>query len=89
MCLQCHENCDPNIGCPDIQNTLLETNRNIVKRQFNIDTGVLKSEVDIIIIDYTPYTPLNSKTMLVHILFVISGRITSSVISRMKVNIER
>lgn len=82
MCLQRHENSDPNVGWPHIQNALLETNRKIVKTQFNIETGILKkgAEADVIVLDYTPYTPLNDKTMLGHILFGLSGRMTSSVI---------
>lgn len=82
MCIQRHNNCDSNIGFPQIPNMLLENNREIAKKQFDTELGILKPKAaaDIVILDYTPYTPLTKNNVLGHTLFGLSGRQASTVI---------
>ncbi len=90
MCLQRHNMVNTNIGWPQIPNMLLENNREIVRRQFGIKTGMIKNdyEADIIIVDYMPYTTLNKNNIGGHTLFGLSGRMTNTVIVGGKVIIK-
>jgi len=90
MCLQRHNISDTNIGWPAIPNMLLENNREIIRRQFNIKTGMLKEdyEADVIIMDYMPYTTLDGNNIGGHTLFGLSGRMTNTVIVGGKVVIK-
>ncbi|MBC2854978.1 putative aminohydrolase SsnA [Cetobacterium sp. 2A] len=71
-----HSLCDPTVGWIESPKMLFENNREIAKRQFGCETGILKTgaKADIVIMDYTPHTEMNSDNLYSHILFGISGK---------------
>lgn len=53
-----------------------QNNYTIVKRLFNIDVGVIKPgyKADLILVDYTPPTPLEGKNFMGHTIFGLASR---------------
>ncbi|MGL5327816.1 MAG: amidohydrolase family protein, partial [Peptostreptococcaceae bacterium] len=71
-----HNLSDPRVGWVEAPTMLFENNRTIAKKYFNKDLGILKegAYADIIVVDYTPHTPLNENSIGGHIVFGMSGR---------------
>lgn len=78
---------DPSAAWTEVPEMLFDNNRTIAERHINNKIGVLKEGAlaDIIIIDYTPHTPLTENNVNSHILFGISGRCTETTIINGKV----
>lgn len=75
-----HHLCDPTVAWGEAPAMLFDNNREIIKKQFGCETGVLKSgaKADVIVLDYIPHTHLNGNTFGGHILFGMSGKYTVS-----------
>lgn len=61
---------------------LFRNNRQIVKRIFGCDTGMLKKgcQADVITLDYVPHTPLNEGNQYGHIQFGMTGYMVNNTI---------
>lgn len=70
-----HNLCDPSVGFMETFGMLFENNRKIAGRFFNKPLGIISkgAYADIIVVDYTPHTPLNQNTIAGHIMFGMSG----------------
>lgn len=75
-----HHQCNPNIGFMESMNMLFRNNAEICSRFFEKPLGVIKpgAYADIIVVDYTPHTPLNGNTIAGHIMFGMMGRCVDS-----------
>ncbi|MGL5949967.1 MAG: putative aminohydrolase SsnA [Cetobacterium sp.] len=82
-----HNNCNSNVGFLETGKMLFENNREIANKYFNNGLGIIKegAYADIIIVDYKPYTEINVKNFLGHILFGISGSDVETVIINGKI----
>lgn len=71
-----HHLCDPTVAWGETPQMLFDNNREIVKKQFNCESGILKigGKADIIIMDYLPHTEMNGDNLYSHILFGMAGR---------------
>ena len=71
-----HVLADPRVAWAETPQMLFENNQRICSKYFNKEVGVLKpgAYADVIIVDYTPYTPLTENNINGHILFGMSGR---------------
>jgi len=71
-----HNLCNANAGWSEIPQMLFDGNAKIAGRYFKKEVGVLKegAAADVIILDYTPYTFLDSSNCNGHILFGMTGK---------------
>jgi len=83
-------NNNPTCGFMETANTLLNNNRKIAARYWNIPLGAIEENAaaDIVLIDYYPPTPLDETTYLGHIIFGISQSIVDTTIANGKVLME-
>ncbi|MGL4393123.1 MAG: amidohydrolase family protein, partial [Fusobacteriaceae bacterium] len=77
-----HHLCDPTVAWGEAPLMIFENNREIAKKQFGCETGIIKSgaKADVIVLDYIPHTELNGNNYSGHILFGLSGKYTVSTI---------
>ncbi len=75
-----HEKQNPSIGFMESMNMLFKANADICKRYFDTPLGQLKTgaAADIIVLGYTPHTPLEAGTIAGHVMFGLSGRCVDS-----------
>ncbi|MCL2562957.1 MAG: putative aminohydrolase SsnA [Oscillospiraceae bacterium] len=73
---------DPSATGGEIQDLLLRGNRTIVGRHFGTQTGRLASgcAADLVVVEYTPNTPLDSVNYTGHMTFGFSGAMVSGTI---------
>lgn len=78
--LQKHRRAMPDRGFAEAISLLLDHNREIATRVFGVDVGVLRkgAVADLILIEYSPYTPINADTIDGHIMFGMSGAMTNT-----------
>lgn len=78
---------DPRVGFGESTQMLFDTNRKIAKAYYKNDLGILRkgAYADVIVVDYTPHTPLNENTTAGHILFGLSGKCVDTTIANGKV----
>ncbi|MFV0379295.1 MAG: putative aminohydrolase SsnA [Anaerorhabdus sp.] len=86
-CLQKHDRKDPSCAWMEIPTMLFENNAEIANRFFKIPLGKLKEgySADIILVDYTPLTPMNENNLNSHLLFGINGSMVTSTIGSGKI----
>ena len=74
--IQRHNRCNPSVAFNETFKLLFENNRNIAKKYFKKEIGILKEGAygDVIIVDYNPLTPMNENNLFGHILFGFTGR---------------
>ena len=77
-----HQAGDPSATGGEIQNLLLKNNRLIARRHFETPVVQLKPgcAADLVVVDYTPNTPLDSVNYTGHITFGLSGAMVSGTI---------
>ncbi len=75
-----HQLCDSNVGFMEAMQMLFQNNAAICARFFNVPMGVLKegAAADVIVVDYTPHTPLSGANTAGHIMFGMMGRCVDS-----------
>ncbi len=75
-----HNLCDPSVGFMESIGMLFDNNRKICSRFFKKPLGIIEkgAYADIIIVNYTPHTPLNADTVAGHIMFGLSGGLVDS-----------
>ncbi len=73
--------CNPSIGFMESLQMLFANNTAICSRFFERPLGIIAAGAcaDVILVDYTPHTPLNADTTAGHIVFGMSGRAVDSV----------
>lgn len=71
-----HHLCDPNAAWTEIPDMLFNSNPKMANRYFKKELGVLKTNAaaDVIVLDYTPNTPMNGDNVNSHILFGMTGK---------------
>lgn len=77
-----HHLCNPSIGFMESMQMLFAGNAAICARFFQKPLGIIEKGAlaDIVVVDYTPHTPLNQNTIAGHIMFGIMGRCVDSTI---------
>lgn len=67
---------DPCAGLAEVSKMLFVNNAEFASRYFGKDIGVLKegAPADIVIMDYSPFTPMNESNFDAHIIMGMSGR---------------
>lgn len=85
--LQKHTRKIPDRGFLESVKLLFENNKKIASKMFKDELGVLKSGAlaDIVIMDYRPYTEINSENIDGHIMFGMNGSMTDTTIINGKV----
>lgn len=80
--LQNHSLGDPSVMFMEAYNMLFRNNRKIAARYFEKPLGILQKDAyaDVIVVDYTPHTPLTKDNIAGHTLFGMMG---ASVVSTM------
>ncbi|MCK5129976.1 MAG: putative aminohydrolase SsnA [Clostridiales bacterium] len=79
-----HEHRDPSVAWKEAPQMLLDNNATICSRFFEEPLGIIEKDAlaDIIVVDYTPPTPMNENNINSHILFGFSGRnVVSTIIN--------
>ncbi len=73
--LQAHTTGDATIGFGEAMKMQFENNREITKRIFHRDLGILRENAcaDLITLDYNPLTPMTKDNLQGHVLFGMSG----------------
>ncbi len=76
-----HHQCNPSIGFMESMQMLFANNTAIAARFFERPLGIIAegAYADVILVDYTPHTPLNANTVAGHIVFGMMGRAVDSV----------
>ena len=76
LAIQRHNAKMPNVGWAEVTDMLFKNNAIIAKRHFGTTLGVLEegAQADIIVMDYTPYTPFGGDNIDGHMLFGMNGR---------------
>ena len=71
-----HELCDPTAAWSEIPHMLFEGNRELCSRFFDVPVGQLKpgAAADVVVMDYTPPTPMDDSNLNSHILFGMNGK---------------
>ncbi len=71
-----HNLCNPNVGFMEAMQMLFTNNAKICGRFFDVPLGVLAegAAADVIVVDYTPHTPLSAANTAGHIMFGMMGR---------------
>ena len=87
MILQKHTHQNPDCGFAETAKMLFENNADLASKIFEERIGVLKpgSAADVIIVDYTPYTPLNKNNIDGHLIFGVNGQNTDTTIVNGKI----
>ncbi len=82
-----HHLCDPNAAWGELPDMLFNGNAQIANRYFKRKLGVLEAGAagDVIISDYSPYTPLTADNYNGHILFGMQGNSITTTICNGKV----
>lgn len=82
-----HVKSDPAVAWAETPQMLFENNRKIVAKYFKDSVGILKegAVADIVIAEYTPYTPINSSNYNSHLLFGVMGRSINTTIINGKI----
>lgn len=82
-----HHLCDPRSGFMESQKMLFDNNQKIAKAYFKNDLGIIKkgAYADVIIVDYTPHTPMNENSIGGHIIFGLTGRSVDTTIVNGKI----
>ncbi|MDO5696055.1 MAG: putative aminohydrolase SsnA [Eubacteriales bacterium] len=82
-----HSLCDATVAWGETPQMLLENNRKIANRYFETPLGVLKEGAsgDVIIVDYTPFTPMDETNLNGHIIFGFVGPLVTTTIASGKV----
>uniref|UniRef100_UPI0005A814D8 amidohydrolase family protein n=1 Tax=Faecalimicrobium dakarense TaxID=1301100 RepID=UPI0005A814D8 len=82
-----HHLCDPRVGFVESQKMLFDNNQKITKAYFKNDLGIIKkgAYADVIIVDYTPHTPMNENSVGGHIIFGLTGRSVDTTIVNGKI----
>lgn len=77
-----HHLCNPSVGFMESVQMLFKNNAAICSRFYKKPLGVLAkgAAADIIVVDYTPHTPLNANTIAGHIVFGMMGRCVDTTI---------
>lgn len=77
-------NKDSTVGWSEIPDMLFVKNREITERFFGIKTGILEEGAcaDVIVIDYTPFTPMDENNLYSHLVFGVNGMNVISTISQ-------
>lgn len=85
--LQKHRRGIPDRGFSEASKMLFHNNRKIAGNVFNDELGILKSGAlaDLIIVDYKPYSEINSGNIDGHIMFGMNGAMTDTTIINGKV----
>jgi len=85
--LQKHNSKNPDVGFLEASQMMFQNNARIASDLFKEQIGVLKvgAVADIILVDYTPFTPMNAANVDGHILFGMSGAMTDTTIVNGKV----
>ena len=85
-----HNSQDPAAGGSEIPAMLFGTNAALANRFFSTPLGVLKpgAAADIIVVDYTPFTPMDGSNIDGHLLFGTCGRDVTTTIVAGKVLME-
>ncbi|MDL2325225.1 putative aminohydrolase SsnA [Ruminococcaceae bacterium OttesenSCG-928-A16] len=75
-----HHLCNPSIGFMESMQMLFTGNAAICARYFEKPLGIVQQGAlaDLIVVDYTPHTPLNQNTIAGHIMFGMMGRAVDS-----------
>ena len=76
--------CNSNVGWGEAVSMLFYNNREIAGRHFAGDMGIIKDGAlgDVIIVDYTPHTPMNENNIDAHAIFGMMGRsVTDTIIN--------
>jgi len=83
-------NANPTCGFMEVVNTLINNNRKITNRYWNVPLGTIEENAaaDIVLIDYYPPTPLDETTYLGHIIFGISQSVVDTTIANGKMLME-
>lgn len=73
---------NPSAAWSEVPAMAFFNNRNIVKRIFHLETGILEpgASGDVIVVDYNPCTPLTPENVSSHILFGMSGGLVDTTI---------
>ncbi|MDL2254027.1 putative aminohydrolase SsnA [Ruminococcaceae bacterium OttesenSCG-928-I18] len=71
-----HEKSDPSVGFMECIEMLFYNNARICERFFDTPLGILRpgAAADVIVLGYTPHTPLQAATLAGHVMFGLSGR---------------
>ncbi|MEE3481854.1 MAG: putative aminohydrolase SsnA [Lachnospiraceae bacterium] len=79
--LQKYRHGNPARGTGEAEGLLLSGNPEIVRRIFGVSVGNLKegAAADIILMNYSPFTPLDENTVGSHLLFGLTGALTDTV----------
>lgn len=85
--LQKHNSKNPDRGFSEAAKLLFENNATIATQMFNEQIGILKEGAlaDLIVVDYHPFTPMNTTNINGHVLFGMSGSQTDTTIINGKV----
>lgn len=77
-----HHQCNPSIGFMESVQMLFQNNAAICGRFFKKPLGIVAkgAYADLIVVDYTPHTPLNENTIAGHLVFGLMGRCVDSTI---------
>ncbi|MDL2218891.1 putative aminohydrolase SsnA [Ruminococcaceae bacterium OttesenSCG-928-O06] len=75
-----HHLCNPSVGFMESIAMLFQNNRDICARFIPQPLGIVEkgAAADLIVVDYTPHTPLNENTIAGHVMFGIMGRCVDS-----------
>lgn len=75
-----HHLCNPSVGFMESIDMLFKNNTAICSRFFKKPLGVIQNGAyaDLIVLDYTPHTPLNENTIAGHVMFGLMGRSVDS-----------
>lgn len=78
-----HNLSNPSVAFMESYDMLFHNNRQLASRYFKKPLGILKegAYADVILVDYTPHTPLNANTVRGHIIFGLMGRCVDSVMT--------
>ena len=78
---------DPGAAWDEVPQMIFDNNREIARRIFGKDLGILRegAAADIILVDYDPATPFNQDTAYPHLLFGVSGGMVDTTIINGKV----
>ena len=76
LAIQRHNAALPNVGWAEVTGMLFENNARLAEGYFGRPLGVLKpgAAADVIVMDYSPFTPLGAENIDGHLLFGLAGR---------------
>lgn len=82
-----HHTCNPSAAWSEVPTMLFDYNAQIASRFFDSPLGILKpgAAADVIVVDYTPQTPLQASNINAHLLFGVNGKCVTHTIASGKV----